>query len=305
MARIETLHAWLGGDDLRRAMSERVRAAGRDVVFVDEPELAARIAEVEVLLCGGAPHVEWARATRLRLVQVLGSGTDRLWPLEGLSERVFVANARGVHLPEMRDHALALLLAFARELPRFAEEQRARVFRSTPIGSLHGKTLAILGLGTVGRAIAESCVSLGMLVVSARASEPYDSEALLAAADYVVVTLPLTAATRNLLDARALAAMKSSAVLVHLSRGGIVDEAALATALRTGALRGAALDAFAEEPLPPTSDLWSVPNLVITPHVAGLTPHYIERLVDVALENVTLVENGNAPRTVVDCGRGY
>jgi D-2-hydroxyacid dehydrogenase (NADP+) len=301
MSRFPTLHAWLGGDDLRREISERVRASGRVIVFWSEKELASRLAEVEVLWCGIAPKVDWARAEKLALVQVLGSGTDSFWPATGLPTRVLVANARGVHLPEMRDHALAMILAFERDLFRFGEDQRARVFQPHSVGSVHGKTVAILGAGTVGRAIGEACAALGMRVLSARESVPYDLHALLAEADYVVVTLPLTPKTRGLIDARALAAMKPSAVLVAMSRGGIVDETALAAAN----IRGAALDVFAEEPLPPSSPLWNAANVVLTPHVAGLTPNYIERLVTLALDNVALVERGESPRTLVDRTRGY
>ncbi len=282
-----------------------MRAAGRDVTFVDEHELAVGLGDVEVLLCGVAPRVDWSRATRLSLIQVLGSGTDSLWPVTGLPERVQIANARGVHLPEMRDHALAMILAFARELPRFARDQRARVFQPTPLGSVHGKNVAILGMGAVGRAIGEACAGLGMHVRGARASEPYDLIDLLSSADYVVVTAPLTPKTRGLVGAKALATMKPSAVLVHVSRGGIVDESALVEALRSGTIRGAALDVLAEEPLPQSSPLWDLPNVIITPHVAGLVPDYVARLVDLALENVALVESGKPPRTPVDRSRGY
>lgn len=305
MARIDTLHAWLGGESIQREIAERVRADGRDVVFLREDEIATRLGEARVFLCGVAPRIDWSRATRLELLQALGSGTDSLWPLTGLPDRVFIANARGVHLPEMRDHVLAMIFAFARDLPAFARAQAAHAFEPRETGSVAGKTVAILGMGTVGRAIGQACSALGMIVRGARASEPYDLRALLADADYVVVTAPLTPKTRGLVDARALASMKPSAVLIHVSRGGVVDERALFEALRTGAIRGAALDVFEVEPLPKTSPLWDLPNVIITPHVAGLTERYVERLVALALENVALVESGRPPRTLVDRARGY
>jgi phosphoglycerate dehydrogenase-like enzyme len=302
MSRIDTLHAWLGGESIQREITEHVRAAGRDIVFIREED---RLGEARVLLCGVAPGVDWSRATRLELLQALGSGTDSLWPLTGLPERVFVANARGVHLPEMRDHVLAMIFAFARDLPAFARAQAARTFEPHETTGVQGKTIAILGMGTVGRAIGDACSANGMHVRGARASEPYDLHALLSGADYVVVTAPLTPKTRNLVDARAIAAMKPSAVLVHVSRGGVVDEQALVAALRAGAIRGAALDVFEVEPLPRTSPLWDLPNVIITPHIAGLTENYVERLVTLALENVALVESGHPPRTLVDRTRGY
>lgn len=305
MSRIDTLHAWLGGESIQREITERVRRGGREILFLREDELETRLGEARVLLCGIAPRVDWSRATRLELLQALGSGTDSLWPVTGLPERVWIANARGVHLPEMRDHVLAMIFAFARDLPAFARAQAAHTFEPREMGTVHGKSVAILGMGTVGRAIGDACKALGMNVHGARASEPYDLHTLLAEADYVVVTAPLTPRTRNLVDARALAAMKPSAVLVHVSRGGVVDENALTLALRAGKIRGAAHDVFEEEPLPKANPLWDLPNVIITPHIAGLTERYIERLVALALENVALVESGHPPRTAIDRARGY
>ncbi len=283
-----TIHAWLSGGDHRKAMTELVRAGGREIVFLSDAELDAHIGEIEVLLFGIAPRLDWARAERLRFIQVFGSGTDSLWPVTGLPERVQIANARGVHLPEMADYALAAILRF---------EQDATTLR--------GKTVAILGLGTVGRAVAESCTSLGMRVVSARASEPYDLHGLMGEADYVVVLLPLTPRTSDMIDARAIATLKPGALLIAMSRGGIVDEAALAAALRSGRLRGAVLDVLAKEPLDPASELRTVPNLVLTPHIAGVVPNYIDRLVALALDNIARLERGAAPKTLVDRERGY
>lgn len=298
--------AWLAGDDAEamRAIFER---ASRSIEFLGEREIAARVDEIEVLLAGVAPRgVDWSRASRLRLIQVLGSGCESFVAIEStLPARVEIANARGLHVPEMRDHVLAMILAFERDLFRLGADQRAHVWHEARTSSIAGKTVAILGLGEVGSSVQNACIALGMRVTSARASEPYDLDALLADADYVVITVPLTDKTHGLIDARALAAMKKTAVLVHVSRGGVVDENAIAIALRTGALRGAALDVFTEEPLHASSPLWDVPNLVITPHVAGWSHAYVERLARLACENVALVEDGKPPRTLVPRGRGY
>lgn len=299
---IEKIFAWLGATE-----AETMRAIiGREITCVGEAEIAARIDEIEVLLAGVAPRgVDWSRASRLRFVQVLGSGCESFFALEGLPERVVLANARGLHVPEMRDHALAMILAFERDLFRFTKDQLRRVWCEARTSSVAGTTVCVLGLGEVGRCVHDACIALGMRGTHARASEPYDLHALLASADYVVVTLPLTAKTKKLIDARALAAMKRSAVIVAMSRGGIVDESALASALRSGALRGAALDVFEEEPLPASSPLWDTPNLVITPHVAGWSADYVERLARLARENIALVENDSPPRTLVPRARGY
>src|SRR5262249_33107221 len=155
--------------------------------------------------------------------------------------------------PEMRDHALAMMLALARNLPAFLEQQRHRVWKRVPVGGLGGRTVGIIGLGEVGRAVAAACKALGMRVLGVRfdprrpdgaddcADEvfgPDEWRRALAASDFVVVLLPLTQRTRGLFDERALAAMRAGAVLVHMSRGGIVDEGALCAALCSGALAG-------------------------------------------------------------------
>jgi phosphoglycerate dehydrogenase-like enzyme len=216
----------------------------------------------------------------------------------------------------MRDHALALLLAFERDLFRLQCEQRHARWSPRAGGSVRGKTAAILGLGEVGRSVAESCAMLGMRVIGVRTdprptpfvAEVYsldDLDRVLRAADYLIVALPLTARTRARLGAEALSRLRPSAVLVVLSRGGIVDESALEAALRSGKLRGAALDVFLHEPLPVESSLWTCPNLVITPHVAGWVGDYLERALALFVENVDLVERGLPPRTRVLREREY
>jgi len=310
--RFGTIHAWLGGGRERAEMTALAAEAGREILFLTDRELDERIGDIEVLLCGVAPRAidgsgafDWSRAKSLVLLQMLGSGTDSLWPATGLPSRVLVANTRGVHVPEMRDHGLALILGFERDLFRFGEQQRSHEWATRPTGTIHGKTLAIIGLGVVGHAIAEAASALGMRVISAHASAPYDLAAMLAQADYAVVLVPLTPKTRGMIGPRELAGMKNSAVLIVMSRGGIVDESALGAALRANALRGAALDVFDEEPLPKTSPVWDTPRLVITPHVAGLTHDYIRRVTRVALDNVARIERGEPPTTLISAARGY
>lgn len=313
--RAPVLHAYLGEDDAARAALARA-LKGRQVRFVDEAELAACLPEVEVLLCGHTPRLDWSRAEKLRLLHYLGAGVDALWPAHGLRPDVIVASSRGIHGREMRDHALAMILAFERDLPGLLSRQRERRWERVPAGSVAGKTVTVLGLGEVGRPIAEACRALGMRVVGVRAEPrptpgvdevrgPEDLYSALGESDYVVVALPLTARTRGLLDAAALASLPPRAVLVAISRGAIVDEDALVSALRAGRLRGAALDVFAEEPLPASSPLWSMPEVIVTPHVAGWMPGYIERAAAVVRESLERLERGEQPRTVVDRARQY
>jgi phosphoglycerate dehydrogenase-like enzyme len=134
---------------------------------------------------------------------------------------------------------------------------------------------------------------------------PEDTERVLAESDYLVVILPLTPATRGSLDAARLSRMKSDAVLVNMARGGIVDEEALGAMLREERLRGAVLDVFAEEPLPEASPLWDVPNLIVTPHVAGFSRDYLPRVFEIFAENVCHLEAGQPLRNEIDRTRGY
>lgn len=311
------VHVFVQGDGKARdAIVAHLERVGRRAVLVDAEDIAAHLPDIEFLFAGTPPVVDWSRAARLRLLQLMGSGAEALWPATGLRPDVAIANARGVHLPEMRDHALALMLALERELPRFFRQQAARTWRPFAPSSVAGKTVAILGLGEVGRSLAAPCAALGMRVVGSRATPspvphvdtvygPDELDRMLEIADHVVVTVPLTTRTRGLLDEGALARLRPGALLIQLSRGAVLDSGALEAALRAGRLRGAALDVFDDEPLSPSSTLWSTPNLVITPHVGGLVQDYVERVLYLFLENLDRVERGLPPRTEVRREREY
>jgi phosphoglycerate dehydrogenase-like enzyme len=314
--RVDPIHVYLGDAELLAAIGAMAERDGRSIAAVDRAALEAGLGDIEVLVCGVAPRIDWSGARRLRLLQFLGSGVDSLWPARGLAEGVRIANARGIHLPEMAEHAIAMILAFARDLPRVFEQRARRAWRPFASEAAAGKTVAVVGLGEVGRAVAQRCAALGMHVVGVRAGggaaphveEVFGPEGLdrvLPRADYVVVTVPLTERTRGMIDARALAMLRPHAVLVHMSRGGVVDEAALVTALRDGKVRGAALDVFESEPLSASSALWDLPNVIVTPHQAGVVHGYVERAFAVALENVARLERGEPVRTPVDRARGY
>jgi phosphoglycerate dehydrogenase-like enzyme len=316
MARlVARIHAHVGIEHAAE-LEGRLAAAGREVVVLDDSGLERALGEIEVLVGGVLPRVDWSRATRLRLLQLLGSGIDTLWPATGLRAEAAIANARGIHLPEMRDHVLALMLAIERDLPRFVRAQDARAWRPRAGGTLGGKTAVILGLGEVGRSLAAACSALGMRVLGVRGrpqptpsvDEVHGPDALhdvLARADHVVVVVPLTPATRGMLSKAAIARIPRGGALVNVARGGIVDEAALADALREGRLRAAALDVFEDEPLPATSRLWSAPNLIVTPHVAGWSHDYLARALEVFLENLRRLEQDEPLLTPVDRERRY
>lgn len=283
------------------------------VAVTTRDELAARIGELEIVFAPMPPREGWGAAHRLRLIQLLGAGVDQLLPSPDLPARVEVAGVRGLFAADVAEHALAMMLVHARRIPELLALQRSRTFEGQPRPTLAGQTLAILGLGEVGRHLARVAVALGMTVRGhARTARPCegvhvtsDPIAAVRGARYVVVALPLTAATRHLVDRRLLAALDPEAFVINVARGEIVDEPALVEALRTGRLAGAALDVFATEPLPSESPLWDVPGLVITPHVAGLGEHYVDRCIEVLLDNARRLDAGTPRRCLVDREAGY
>jgi phosphoglycerate dehydrogenase-like enzyme len=318
--RIARIHIFHGiSRELSEALARPLRARLPDrevLVWTHEEELRAGIGEIEALLAFRPPRGIWAGAARLRLFQMMGAGVDALLPAPDLPAAVRIANARGIHGPHMSEFALAMVLALAKRVPRALEQSRDRLWKPYGVDTIAGRTLAILGLGSIGAAVAEMASRLGMRVVGtqrepkpnphvAEIVRPSLTEQLLREADFVVVLLPLTPETRGALGARELAWLKPTAYLINLARGGIVDEDALADTLRSGRLAGAALDVFAEEPLPASSPLWSAPNTILTPHVAGLGPGYMERLTEIFAENLDRIENDRPLRNEVDRARGY
>lgn len=278
-------------------------------------------------------------APRLRWVQVLSAGVDHVVENSLFSDRdVLLTNASGIHAVTMAEYALAMMLAFAHRLPAMVAAQRAHDWPTSDKGErftprlLRGATLGIVGYGSIGRELARLARAFGMEILatkrnamdpSSRAEyvEPgtgdpdgtlchrlYPAQALksmLRDCDYIVLLTPRTAETEMLLDADTIASIKPGAVLVNLARGGLVDEDALRAALESGALRGAAFDVFGEEPLPEDSPLWDAPNLIISPHVAGMLPDYVNRAVEVFEANLRRYLANRDLLNLVDWERGY
>ena len=290
---------------------------GREVVgFADEADFAARIGEVEALFALHPPRGHWAKADALRLVQIMGAGVDALLPAPDLPGTVQIANGRGLSAGVMAEYALGWMLHFARRVERNAEQQGRREWRMYAPATLEGATCGILGMGAIGEAVAKRAKAFGMRVLATQRTPrpcewadevvgPDATERVLSESGYVVVILPLTDATRGSLAGALLAKMQPEAVLINMARGGIVDESALADLLRDGKLRGAAVDVFEQEPLPADSPLWNVPNLVVTPHMAGFSTDYLPRSFAIFAENVRRLECGESLLNEVDRHRGY
>ncbi|MEF8887249.1 MAG: D-2-hydroxyacid dehydrogenase, partial [Haloarculaceae archaeon] len=237
-------------------------------------------------------------------IQALSSGVDFL-DLEAIADNgVALTNAAGVHAEPIAEQVLGYLLTFERGIHTGIQQQQEGVWQRYSGGEIRGKTLGIVGLGAIGSRAAEYAQAFGMTVVGTKrdpdaapeaVDEGYAPEGLfevLGRSDYVLLSCPLTPETRGLVGRAELGAMKGDAVLVNVARGEVVDEEALIYALQQGGIRGAALDVFEEEPLPPESPLWDLPNVVVTPHMAGSTPHKFERIAEVFAANYEAFADG-------------
>ena len=297
-------------------MGERfaLRNAGLDWFEVRSLEdLKARIADMDVLLCSGLWRNELIPlASRLAFIQSISAGTDQYSRDALRAAGIRAASAQGVNERAVAEHALALILAVARQLPQARDNQIAKKWRGM-IGDiakredeLGGKVLLIVGMGRIGSRLATLAKAFDMRVIAirrdpSRGAGPADKvvganelRGVLAQADFVALTCPLTPATEDLIDGNALAAMKPSAWLVNVARGRVVNEPALIQALEGKGIAGAALDCVWDEPLPPTSPLWGLPNVLITPHTAGETRRYEDNVIDVLLENLDRLWRGDA-----------
>lgn len=281
------------GERLRERLPD---ATVRVAETADEERSLARTADV---ITGGGERIgEWlAEAERLELFACAYAGTDHL-PTDRLREQgVAVTNAAGVHAPNVAEYAIGAMLSAARGFRRATRRQDRREWRSYRCRELAGSTVGIVGLGHIGRAIARRLEPFDVERVAVRHTPSkggpvetvygYDeTEACLAQADWLVVACPLTATTRGLLDQSAFETLPPAAWVVNVARGPVIDTDALVTALRWNRIEGATLDVTDPEPLPPEHPLWTFDNVRITPHNAGHTPAYFDRLADILARNV-------------------
>ncbi|MBW0002999.1 MAG: D-2-hydroxyacid dehydrogenase [Hyphomicrobiales bacterium] len=268
-------------------------------------ELARRIGEADVLVISGMWKNELLdKAPKLKFIQSIGSGVDQFAQDKLRARGVRLANAQGVNARAVAEHAMALMLALVRRLPEARDNQGKHHWRAM-IGDLtrredelSGKTLLIVGLGTIGNRLAKLAKAFDMHVVGFRrdpsigrgnADEVHAIGVLksfLPRADFVALTCPLTKETERLIDAQALRAMKPSALLINVARGRCVDEAALIEALTERRIAGAGIDVTQEEPLAAASSLWGMEHVLLTPHTAGETRSYEDTILDYLTENL-------------------
>ena len=286
---------------------------------VDDAELNSLLRETEIIYGLNLPGNLLDRAPRLKWVQTSSAGVDPIVGTKLWQSDVILTSTSGIHAIPMREHVLGLMLMFVRHSPLYLANQKERVWEQHLPDQLCGKTLGIVGLGKVGKGIARAAQGFDMKVVATRRHvteqeaspevealySPDGLTEMLGKSDFVVVTVALTRETERLIGERELRAMKPSAYIINIARGSVIDEAALIKALEEKWIAGAGLDVFEREPLPPDSKLWTLPNVIVTPHVAGLMPDYNARAMEVFCENLRRYLSGKPLLNVIDRTRGY
>jgi phosphoglycerate dehydrogenase-like enzyme len=268
---------------------------------------------------------QFAVATKLRWIHSPSAAVHQFMFAELIDSPVVLTNSREVHGPVVAEHVIAVVFALAKKIPMAAILQHKRMWgqetmwnNGARLREIAGATLGLIGVGSIGRRVGQMASALGMRVIAVRkhpekekpegVAEVFPPSALndlLKQSDYVVVAAPLIAATDGLINAARLAVMKPDAFLINVGRGPQVDETALADTLRCCRIAGAALDVFDREPLPEDSPLWDLPNLLITPHTAGLTEKLWHRHYELFSDNLRRYLAGQPLLYVVDKQKGY
>ncbi|HEX9549717.1 MAG TPA: D-2-hydroxyacid dehydrogenase [Candidatus Limnocylindrales bacterium] len=326
------LSARIRADDLERI---RTAAPGARIVNLSVEGLAdGPVEDIEVVLRGWLSSEAFdrlvARAPRLTWVHSATSGVERALTPAALDRGIVVTNARGVFTRPIAEHVLMLILAISRRLPQLLELQRERTWQPLEGVELRELTIGIVGYGSIGRAVASLAGAFGARVIALRRNAsgppptvdesdetfpfgpapervvgPGGLHELLAASDVVVLAAPLTPETESMIDETALAAMRPDAWLINVARGRLVDDRALLRALEEGRIGGAALDTFREEPLPPSSPFYDLPNVIVTPHTSWSSARVLDRSIELFCGNLRRYATGRPLRNVIDPGAGY
>jgi phosphoglycerate dehydrogenase-like enzyme len=304
-------------------------AAATEAVFVTTAdELSAHLPDAEIV-CSYSIPTDWHKlAPKLRWVQFPGAGVDSLAPtgLLDANSGVIVTTAAGIHAENISEYVFGSMLMFNWNWPQMVRLQDKHVWARSAtwyhLGGreLAGHTLGIVGLGHIGRRIAQLGNAFGMHVLGTRRSihnsgeleqdvdqsfPPEQLHELLQLSDYVVISVPLTRETEKLIGEAELHMMRSNAYLVNIARGRVIDEQALIRALREGWIAGAGLDVTEEEPLPSESPLYSMPNVILTPHISGNSVHYDARLAALFADNLKRYRSGQQLQNQYEPSRGY
>lgn len=307
--------------------AERLRQEFPRLTVVQLPNydhLTEEIADAEIAISWSLRGEQIAVAKKLRWIHSTAAAVHQMMTPELLACGIVVTNARDVHGPVVAEHAMALVFGLAKRLPQAEKHQQQKHWAQRDLweAAAHprevaGATMTLIGLGGIGRPLAKLAKAVGMRVIAVRehperGAESADAlygfehiEPALAEADFVVLAAPVTSRTHHLMNGARLRQLKPGAYLINVSRGVLIDEAALIAALHEGSFAGAALDVTSEEPLPPESPLWTMENVFITPHIAGLTDRMWERHYKQFTENLHRYLEGRPLLWVVNKEKGY
>jgi D-2-hydroxyacid dehydrogenase (NADP+) len=283
-------------------------------LFHNGDEVGIDLSDIDAMIMFGleARDSMFAAASQLKWVQSLATGVDHFLRSPTLKRDVVITSGRGIHGPPMREQVAYMMMAVSRDAKRQVEDHQHRIWQRRLWSTLHGKTAVLVGTGIVGVAIAELLKAFGMQVIGVSrtprqetgfdAMMPADKLADAAAkADYLINILPASVQNIGLFDGNVFGAMKESAYYINAGRGQTVDEPALIAVLRDRRIAGAALDVFQDEPLPPDSPFWSLPNVFITPHVGGYVVEYEDFVMPLIIDNMRafLAGKPNAMKNIV------
>jgi phosphoglycerate dehydrogenase-like enzyme len=299
-------------------------APGSRIVTVSLEGLAdSDLSDVEVLLRGPMPQQIFdrllSRCPRLMWVHSATAGVERVLTPVALERGIAITNARGVFSDPIAEYVVMMVLAISRRLPQLLELQRERTWQPLEGREMSDLTIGVVGLGSIGRRVAELCLTFGTRVIATRrqpaAGDPLDGAIeilpshelpeLMSRSDFIVLALPLTSGTEGMFDSGLLGQAKAGAWLINVARGALVDERAMLRAVREGPLGGAILDAFVDEPLPPDSPLYSSPNIIVTPHTSWSSGRVLERSIDLFCDNLGRFSRGEPLLNLVDPRAGY
>jgi len=311
-----------------KSQVERLRKRFPEISFRhaltdDEASLAIETTDIALASRLSAAMVE--RAPRLRWVHSTAAAVANLLPLDEFAARgIIVTNSRGIQAVPIAEHVMGGLLVLARRFNVMFDAQRDRrwiqneLTRNAWPWSLQGRKMTILGLGTIGREVARRAHAFGMSVtgIRRRLDQPVPAfvermvgpdrlHDALSGCDVLVISAPFISGTDGLIGTKEIALLNGGAIIINVARGKIVDEAALITAIQSGQLGGAVLDVFESEPLDRTSPLWSLPNVIISPHSAGVRPDHWDEVIDLFSENLRRFQRGEPLLNMVNCDAGY
>ncbi|MFH1486354.1 MAG: D-2-hydroxyacid dehydrogenase [Chloroflexota bacterium] len=292
---------------------DRVSEEGKGI------DLHSLLREAEVIYGLRLPKDIVERAPRLRWVHTSSAGIDTLIRTSLWGSDVVLTNSSGIHAIPMREHVLAVMLMFAKNAPQYFADKQQRFWKRRLPMELAGRTLGVVGMGRIGGEVARLAKAFEMRVIAVRrTAKPRETDTvadviyphdrltdMLGESDFVLVAVALTEGTRRLIGEGELRAMRPTAYVINIARGPVIDETALARALKEGWIAGAGLDVFNAEPLPPQSELWDLPNVIITPHVAGVAETYNTRAIGVFCGNLRRYLSGKPLVNVIDKVMGY